>query len=333
MSTATTRAALVKPATTEFYDVAIFNANADKIDNLLGFTPCTSNTRPSAPIAGQGILESDTGAALVSNGSSPASASWSYLHGTGGFTTVGGTGATAALRIQTTATISGNRVIDFRKSGDTNACYIADFDGRMQWGPGGSGGPDVNLYRVSSGMLKTDQSVTVSNTLFAASVQAGGALLEQIDRGIVGGRQITGSNNLGSTITTTETEPTNMDSGSVTLTAGRRYRIWCRYKATFSVANDQFLVRIRQGASAGTGGVEIREEPVVASATGLGFTRDIVAEYEAASSGAVVFSFTAIRLSGTGNVQFSGGGSGSTNLVGVWVEDNGPSAKLTTTAS
>jgi hypothetical protein len=325
MSTLTTRAALVKPATSEFYDVAIFNANADKIDTLLGFTPASSTTRPSTPLTGQGVLESDTGAAVVSNGSSPASASWVGLHGTGGFTTVGATGATAALRIQTTGAISGNRCVDFRKSGDANASFIQDFDGKTQWGPGGSGGPDVNLYRASAGVLKTDQTIN-GNT----DVQVGGVSLP---RGILGGRAITGTNNLGSAITTAETEPTNMDSGSVTLAANRRYKITCRFKALGSVANDVFVLKLRVGASAGTGGTQIRENVFTILAPSIGYTSEFTADYETGSAGAQVFSMTAIRASGTGNIQFQGGAVGTANPVGVYVDDDGPAGKLTTTAS
>ncbi len=325
MSTTTTRAALVKPATSEFYDVTIFNANADKIDNLLGFTPASSTTRPSTPLNGQGVLESDTGAAIVSNGSSPASASWNYLHGTGGFTTVGATGPTAALRIQTTSTISGNRCVDFRKSGDANASFIEDFDGKMQWGPGGSGAPDVNLYRASAGVLKTDQTINAN-----ADIQVAGVSLS---RGCIGGRVITGTNNLGSAITTTETEPTNMDSGSVTLAANRRYKIWCRFKALGSVSSDVFSLKLRVGASAGTGGNQLRENVFTILSSGIGYTSEFTADYETGSAGAQVFSMTAARVSGTGNVQFQGGAAGTANPIGVFVEDCGPSGKLTTTAS
>jgi hypothetical protein len=326
MSTTTTRAALVKPATSEFYDVTIFNANADKIDNLVGFTPATSTTRPSTPIAGQGVLESDTGAALVSNGSSPASASWSYLHGTGGPATLGATGAQAALRIQTTATISGNRVVDFRKSGDTNASFIQDFDGRMQWGPGGSTNVDVNLYRASAGVLKTDNTINA-----VTDVQVNGSSLS---RGVVGGRQITGTNNLGPTITTTETEPTNMDSGSVALSSNRRYRITVRFKALGSVANDIYSLKIRVGATAGTGGNQLRENVFTILANGIGYTDEFSTDYETGSSpGSLVFTMTAVRVSGSGNIQFQGGAAGLANPVGVVVKDEGPANVLTTTAS
>lgn len=65
MSSLTARAGLVKPVDTELQDVAILDANMDKIDSLLGFGTCTSGTRPVAPFTGQTILESDTGILYV----------------------------------------------------------------------------------------------------------------------------------------------------------------------------------------------------------------------------------------------------------------------------
>lgn len=53
MSTATTRLALTKPASSETVDVTILNGDFDKIDNAVGATVCTSTTRPSAPFTGQ----------------------------------------------------------------------------------------------------------------------------------------------------------------------------------------------------------------------------------------------------------------------------------------
>lgn len=76
MPTTTTRLALTKPAGSENIDVSVLNANADKIDSVMGFQPVTSTTRPAAPFSGQTIRETDTGATYVHNGSTPASAGW-----------------------------------------------------------------------------------------------------------------------------------------------------------------------------------------------------------------------------------------------------------------
>jgi len=112
--------------------------------------------------AGKGIRESDTGSFLVSNGSAPASGSWTaYLVGTSGPAIVGAVGSTGAVRVQTTSTISGNRAVDLRKQGESQPGWTVDFDGKLQWGPGGSTAPDTNLYRNSAGELKTDGKLTV----------------------------------------------------------------------------------------------------------------------------------------------------------------------------
>lgn len=209
----------------------------------------------------------------------------------------------------------------------TDSTLLLGTTGTLQFGAAA----DTDLYRLGAGSLATDGNFTSFSTINGTSdMQFNGGSLP---RGIVGGRQITGNNNLGSAITTVETEPTNMDSGNVALVTGRRYKITARFKATGSVANDLFSLKIKVGASAGTGGTQIREQLFTTQITANGYTQDCVVDYEPASSATQVFSLTAIRLSGTGNIQFAGGATGSTDLVGVWVEDVGPSGKLTTTAS
>jgi hypothetical protein len=76
MATSTTRLGLVKPLTSENYDVTIVNSNSDKVDAAMGFAPVTSGTRPAAPFNGQTIRETDTGKTYFHNGSTPASAGW-----------------------------------------------------------------------------------------------------------------------------------------------------------------------------------------------------------------------------------------------------------------
>jgi hypothetical protein len=125
----------------------------DAIDAALGYTTCTSTTRPSAPFQGQLIRETDTGSYYVCNGTAPASSSWVPIVSTEGPTVLGATGSAAPLRIQTTSTTAGNRLLDARKSGDANIAYQLDYDGHMQWGAGGATLPDTDLYRVSAGAL------------------------------------------------------------------------------------------------------------------------------------------------------------------------------------
>ncbi|MGE3487455.1 MAG: hypothetical protein AB7L09_22265 [Nitrospira sp.] len=59
--TLTPRLGLKKPDPADLYDVAIVNENSDKLDaDVGGLVICTSATRPSTPISGQIIFETDT---------------------------------------------------------------------------------------------------------------------------------------------------------------------------------------------------------------------------------------------------------------------------------
>lgn len=169
---------------------------------------------------------------------------------------------------------------------------------------------------------------------FYAGQRMTAGALNALPRGIVGGREITGGNNLGSAITTVETMPTNMNSGTVSLDASRRYKITARYKILGSVATDVWVIRIRESTVSGTSGNQIRQDVRDTVNTAAGFTWELTADYETgASAVSRVFSLTAVRASGSGNVQFTGGDATTTNQVGVWVEDVGPADRLTTTAS
>jgi hypothetical protein len=165
MSTTTARLGLVKETTSENYSVGTVNNNSDKIDGAVGFEECTSSTRPSAPFNGKAAWESDTGSAIFSNGSSPASGSWKYLWTPHGPVIVGAVGTAAPLRGQTTSTLAGNRFLDARKQGETQPGFTLDFDGKHQWGPGGSTAPDTNLYRSAADTLKTDDNLIVAGNL------------------------------------------------------------------------------------------------------------------------------------------------------------------------
>lgn len=65
MATTTTKLALTKPDGSDLVDIAVLNANADKIDAAAGATICTSTTRPASPWSGMVIYETDTNAGYV----------------------------------------------------------------------------------------------------------------------------------------------------------------------------------------------------------------------------------------------------------------------------
>lgn len=60
MATSTPKLGLTKPAGSDAVDIAVLNANSDKIDAAISITICTSTTRPSVPFDGQKIFETDT---------------------------------------------------------------------------------------------------------------------------------------------------------------------------------------------------------------------------------------------------------------------------------
>jgi hypothetical protein len=153
--------------------------------------------------------------------------------------------------------------------------------------------------------------------------------------GIVGGKVFTGLNNIGSAITTTETEPGGIyDTGSIGLLPNRRYTIETRYKAKGSVDFDDFTIRIRQGATAGTGGAQIRQHVHNVLHSSFGYTYDIFCDFETGGSAvSKFFTLTAVRTGGTGNLQFIGGEATDTNLVGIWVIDKGRSSRLAVVAT
>ena len=86
MATTTTKLSLIKPDLTDIVDVANLNDNADSIDAAVGFTICTSATRPATPWAGQTIFETDTTSSFVWDGSA-----WQAAGGGGGSITVSAT--------------------------------------------------------------------------------------------------------------------------------------------------------------------------------------------------------------------------------------------------
>ena len=86
MATTTTKLSLIKPDLADVVDVGNLNDNADSIDAAVGFTICTSATRPAAPWAGQTIFETDTTSSFVWDGSA-----WQAAGGGGGSITVSAT--------------------------------------------------------------------------------------------------------------------------------------------------------------------------------------------------------------------------------------------------
>jgi len=155
--TYTTKLGLRKPNVADFYDIADANFNADTVDTHIQVTACTLATRPGTPWDGQLIYQTDTDTFFA------------YITGTGWRPQLVGlrpmlvetaNGSTALLRSElvNSATLAGNRLLDARLAGAANPGFQIDFDGKMQWGPGGASAPDTNLYRDLIGTLATDHA-------------------------------------------------------------------------------------------------------------------------------------------------------------------------------
>ncbi|MDC2953395.1 hypothetical protein PO587_02875 [Streptomyces gilvifuscus] len=67
-----------------------------------------------------------------------------------------------------------NRYFDGRVSGDSSGRIVIFGDGKVEWGNGGAGGRDVNLYRDSANVLRTDDVLRIGTAAgSAASLPAG----------------------------------------------------------------------------------------------------------------------------------------------------------------
>jgi hypothetical protein len=187
MATTTLRLGLSKKDVNDTFNEVLYdNGNADILDAAVGFSACTSATRPSAPYNGQPIRETDTGRFFVSNGSSPASASWIQLLNTASDITLTGhnitlSGTGSNLTVGGSASVAGN--LSLPTTGGSSKLLL---------------GPDVNLYWGSSNILKTDDSLQVvgnlSTTTTASNLSIGGSA--SISGNLTVGGRITGISNL-----------------------------------------------------------------------------------------------------------------------------------------
>jgi hypothetical protein len=174
---ATTRLALYRPLSdgSELVNVQQdINNNWAKIDAAVGAAAVTSTTRPSVPYTGQLIRETDTSRIYVSNGSAPASGSWSEITTPGTAQTfTAGVSLTGTSALVTRASAASN-AYRAQVTGDTNSRFIANADGQLIWGTGATAG-DTNLYRGAANQLKTDDDLVIVGNVTAANLSLGAA--------------------------------------------------------------------------------------------------------------------------------------------------------------
>jgi hypothetical protein len=80
---------------------------------------------------------------------------------------------------------SANRYFDGRVSGDSSGRFVILGDGKFEWGNGGAGGRDTNLYRSAANVLKTDDMLITAVGLgvgnSAAATTAVGTLARKME--------------------------------------------------------------------------------------------------------------------------------------------------------
>jgi hypothetical protein len=208
-------------------------------------------------------------------------------------------------------------------SGDTIHRWVAKADGKQEWGPGNAA-RDVNLYRVSAGVLKTDQALHAGAELSANDLQVNSV---SIGRGLTHASISTVTNG-SATSGTTETQDTVLGTLTVAgIISGRTYTVKMNGLVGNGNAGDIYFVRIR----ADTGTVTT-SSPIVAentwhcSTSGTGGRQGISLEHtwKPSSSGTYNFSFWAVRSVGSGVfTPLAPGGDGATIARELLVRDDG----------
>lgn len=151
MSSLTARLGLYKPASTELYNVVTDQTNNwDALDAVIGFVPATSATRPASTFSGMSIRETDTGRLYVSDGSAPASASW--------------TRQIMVVNTPTLSSLSTDLVLRNRVTTDSQDRLQIRADGRIGWGTGAAT-PDVTLGRSGSASATFTGALAVTGNL------------------------------------------------------------------------------------------------------------------------------------------------------------------------
>lgn len=95
-----------------------------------------------------------------------------------------------------------------------------------------------------------------------------------------------------------------LDTITVSVVDGERYKIQYFVPYNGSAANDRFLVRIRTGTT--TAGSQLTYDTAEIHSTGGIYCLVVIAEWTASATGSQSFCTTAARSSGTGNLTLKG---------------------------
>lgn len=103
------------------------------------------------------------------------------------------------------------------------------------------------------------------------------------------------------------TTETTIDTVTVNVVNGQRYRLTAYVPFSMATANDRRLVRIRTGTT--SAGVQLTYDTAVGTVAGAVYCVVLVVEWTASSTGAQSFCTTGGPNSGSGNVTFKGASS------------------------
>lgn len=143
------------------YSIADTNPGTLTVPTVYGSSAASGNLQlTSTSNATKGFIYFGTGAAY--DGANTRIGIGTQAPSTTLNLSVGATSATAAFLSVTSGTANSNRFLGTRGSGDTVDHFTIDFDGKIQWGPGGSTLVDTNLSRSGVGVLQTTSNLSVS---------------------------------------------------------------------------------------------------------------------------------------------------------------------------
>lgn len=136
-----------------------------------------------------------------------------------------------------------------RVNGDTTSRWFVNANGSMNWGPGGAGSADANLYRSGVGLLATDVSLNVGASLTVGGVDTGRGIKAFVNR------------------TSAVTIPNATDAvlltlPSMTFVNGRAYKFTVYGYMTLANAETYALFNFRKGTTSSStiivGGMRVR---------------------------------------------------------------------------
>lgn len=303
------------PVTGDFLDVSVLNANFDKLDAALGFTPVPSTARPAVPFQGQPILETDTGKAYVWGGSaySQMLTSGAAYDANVGIGTAphanplrrlqilgsGVGGSLSQILLRQTGSATGSRALSTMGGSDTQDHWWVDFDGSMQWSSGVAGG-DITLKRASAGVL----DISTGTLTVGGKPLPGTQVAENIRETAV------------PNITSTEII---VQSVTFNVVNGARYRVEAIQHGQSSVVNDNFAIRIRwaNGASVTNTSTLIHSILPNADVAGRGQPYAVMSSFVANATGQVTVGIGMVRTSGTGIVNSHGAVGTAQDIISV----------------